>query len=320
MSALMMKVQDIRSIAGVPFIKHISLTEDQLDAIVSQIVEVQYNAGDIIIEEGSRVKGGIYVVRAGGEVKVKSQNDDKNELISGGGYFGDILAELSLNKTDGIIESPYTVTAVKDTTCGIISIHDCMYIIEDDLKFANKRDSFKWNINLENLEKLEILGEGTFGQVWLVTDTKSSISSAYALKIQSKNELIKEGQATAAIREKKILEKLRHPFIARLVNSYQDEYYIYVLLDVYQGGELFSLLHESDNDLLSEDQAKFYSLAIADALVYMNKRRYAYRDLKPENVMIDDKGYPVLVDFGFAKHVPELTFTICGKYTITFFF
>lgn len=313
MSALMMKVQDIRSLAGVPFIKHISLTEDQLDAIASQIVEVNYKAGDVVIQEGSRVKGGIYIVRSGGELRLKSEDNSTDEVVSGGGYFGDVLAETSLNKKDGMVESPYTVTALKDTTCGIVSIHDCLYIIAGDIELAAcKRESFKWNIRLENLQKLDILGEGTFGQVWLVKDSKSESSPAYALKIQSKHELVKEGQATAAIREKKILDKLRHPFIARLVNSYQDDYFIYVLLDAYQGGELFSLLHESDNDLLAEDQAKFYSYAIADALVYMNQRRYVYRDLKPENVMIDDRGYPVLVDFGFAKHVPELTFTICG--------
>jgi protein kinase A len=110
------------------------------------------------------------------------------------------------------------------------------------------------------------------------------------------------------------METIRHPYIIKMFNSYQDARFIYSLLELVQGGELFSVIHERDVECLTEEDAKFYAYAISDALLYMHRGRYVYRDLKPENVMIDRKGYPVLVDFGFAKHVPDQTFTLCGKF------
>jgi serine/threonine protein kinase len=90
-----------------------------------------------------------------------------------------------------------------------------------------------------------------------------------------------------------------------------------MLLDVVRGGELWSVIHrEQDNGEwtsgLGEDHAKFYALALADTLAYIHKEKFIYRDLKPENCLIDTDGYPVLVDFGFSKYCPDKTYTLCG--------
>jgi serine/threonine protein kinase len=86
---------------------------------------------------------------------------------------------------------------------------------------------------------------------------------------------------------------------------------VYMLEALVQGGELFSIMH-SDTEVqgLPEAQVKFYAIGIADALAYMHRRKYVFRDLKPENVMIDRRGYPIIIDFGFAKYVPEITYTL----------
>lgn len=162
-----------------------------------------------------------------------------------------------------------------------------------------------------------ILGEGTFGQVWLSTYKKEAPNKKarpYALKIQSKFELVNEGQVTAAVREKGLMEMLRHPFIIRQYKTYQDEDFLYTVMEFVQGGELFSIMHtdEEASVVLSEDQVRFYTLGIADALACMHRRKVVFRDLKPENIMIDEKGYPVVIDFGFAKVVTDKTFTLCG--------
>jgi protein kinase A len=87
-----------------------------------------------------------------------------------------------------------------------------------------------------------------------------------------------------------------------------------MLLELVQGGELFSVMHPgAEFCCLPEAQVKFYAMAIADALAYMHRGKYVFRDLKPENVMIDRFGYPVVIDFGFAKYVPEKTYTLCGS-------
>jgi len=183
----------------------------------------------------------------------------------------------------------------------------------------------KATFQLQDFKRHKILGEGMFGQVWLAScahnssDNENGNDSAkqrhqphcafYALKIQSKFELSMEGQIENAIREKEIMSKLQqqqqhHPFLSNLIDTFQDESFVYLVLDLVQGGELFSLLHNMDTGdslRLPETQARFYALCLADALAYLHSLMVVYRDLKPENVMIDDKGYPVLVDFGNAK-------------------
>jgi len=105
---------------------------------------------------------------------------------------------------------------------------------------------------------------------------------------------------------------LNHPFIIRLVNTYQDNEALYMLLPLVQGGELFALLHQVKNGSLPEQDAKFYAASLLEGLTYMHKRNILYRDLKPENVLIGSDGYPVIVDMGFAKAVIDKTYTLCG--------
>lgn len=167
---------------------------------------------------------------------------------------------------------------------------------------------------LENLKRHCVLGEGTFGVVWLVSNTsQGNQSKYYALKKQSKSFLLDENQVEAVIQEKIMLDNMKHPFLINLFATFQDEMFVYMLLDFVQGGELFSLMHEDESPTLPESQAKFYALCLADVLAYLHKSRYVYRDLKPENVMLDGKGYVKLIDFGFCKYlVSDKTFTLVG--------
>mmetsp|Transcript_9882 Transcript_9882/g.27421 ORF Transcript_9882/g.27421 Transcript_9882/m.27421 type:complete len:1172 (-) Transcript_9882:144-3659(-) len=179
----------------------------------------------------------------------------------------------------------------------------------------------------EDLKRLKMLGEGQFGQVWLATDTKEEERKAYALKIQSKFELVDMAQAEICIREKEIMSRLNHPMIMKLFATFQDSQFLYMLLDMVNGGELFNRIYpmdeeeedddesyNSEDDLgLLESDAKFYCFVLADILKYMHQKKYVYRDLKPENVLMGHNGYPILIDFGFCKKLSsEKTFTLCG--------
>jgi serine/threonine protein kinase len=135
---------------------------------------------------------------------------------------------------------------------------------------------------------------------------------AYALKVQSKYDLCNNGQAKAVIQEKNIMERLHHPFLTNLVNAYQDTDLVYMLMGLVQGGELHGVMHTPRKNKISEKAAQFYAAGIAEGLAFMHRRSYVYRDLKPENVMIDSTGYPVIVDFGFVKFVTDKTYTLCG--------
>ena len=109
------------------------------------------------------------------------------------------------------------------------------------------------------------------------------------------------------------MSKLDHPFVCKLVNTFQDEACIYMLLQFVQGGELLNLIQGGDvYGGLPESAAKFFAAGILEGLTHMHQRQIVYRDLKPENVLLDRDGYAVIVDFGFSKIVTDKTYTFCG--------
>jgi Protein kinase domain len=167
--------------------------------------------------------------------------------------------------------------------------------------------------NISDFDRHKILGEGQFGQVLLVSDRHGE-KRPYALKVLSKYELINAGEVPSIVREATILSNLEHhPFIVRLYATFQDENLIYMLQEFCQGGELFSVMCDG---ALPETHAKFYTACVADAVAFLHtKQSIVFRDIKPENIMIDELGYPKLIDFGYAKKMAseaDRTFTFCG--------
>lgn len=158
-----------------------------------------------------------------------------------------------------------------------------------------------------------ILGEGRFGQVWMVSDKRTD--QVYALKLFSKYDLIAECQYESVLREKEITKMVcNHPFVVNLIGTFQDDRMLYILEEFCQGGELFSRMVSHGSGGLPEAHVQFYTFCIADALSYMHNLRIVYRDLKSENVMIDSLGYVKLIDFGNCKKIldGEKLFTFCG--------
>jgi hypothetical protein len=194
-----------------------------------------------------------------------------------------------------------------------LNLDDLKDIIYDPLRLG-KRYEMKAprcaSITHATLEKQLLLGQGTFGQVWLCRDP--SHDAPYALKIQYKRELIEQGQASGVIRETRVMRKMHHPFVMGLVNAEQDPRCLYMMMGLVQGGELQQQMRNENRPNLSEPAAKFYAACMLEGLSYMHRREYIYRDLKGENVLLDKDGYCVIVDLGFAKHVPDKTFTFCG--------
>ena len=121
-------------------------------------------------------------------------------------------------------------------------------------------------------------------------------------------------QQQNVVREKQALESLRHPFIMRMVRTFADPRAVYMLGEFVPGGELFTLLG-SCGGTLDQSAAAFYAGCVADALEAIHRRRFVYRDLKPENLMIGADGYLKMVDFGFCKRLASgetATYTLCG--------
>ena len=101
------------------------------------------------------------------------------------------------------------------------------------------------------------------------------------------------------IAERLILEKLSHPFITKLHYAFQTPEKLYFVIDFLNGGELFYHLRREQR--FSEERARFYAAEILLALECLHKNNIIYRDLKPENVLLDSKGHIKLTDFGLSK-------------------
>ncbi|KAG5927482.1 hypothetical protein E4U42_002191 [Claviceps africana] len=184
-------------------------------------------------------------------------------------------------------------------------------------------------LNLRNFKVVRTLGTGTFARVCLVRpsnapDTpleKDTTGNAevYALKILRKTEVIKLKQVDHVRHERSVLADVAgHPFITNLLASFSDHDHLYMLLDYVPGGELFSYLRKLRR--FDESTARFYAAEIVLVLEYLHEQQggVAYRDLKPENLLLDKDGHIKLVDFGFAKRLgykgdhPVETYTLCG--------
>jgi len=142
--------------------------------------------------------------------------------------------------------------------------------------------------------------------------TSGDSTTPYALKTLSKRQLIEANQVKGVLREKQIMSSIDHPFILGLIGSFQDEQNLYMLLPLIQGGELFSVIHTDERDGVNSDAAKFYASCILEALGHLHDRNIVYRDMKPENALINERGYCIMVDLGFAKIVVDKTYTLCG--------
>ncbi|KAJ9110580.1 hypothetical protein QFC20_002910 [Naganishia adeliensis] len=194
---------------------------------------------------------------------------------------------------------------------------------------------------LSDWEVVETLGTGTFGRVLLVrlrpnyrplpyhpifpklqqprdpngptpqeTAEIDSQLPHYAMKVLNKAEIVRLKQVEHINSERAILERVRHPFLVELYGTYQDHLNVYMLLSYIPGGELFSHLRRAGR--FTADVTRFYLASIILAIDYLHTQDIIYRDLKPENLLLDRDGYLRIADFGFAKIVEDRTFTLCG--------
>ncbi|KAK3954352.1 kinase-like domain-containing protein [Pseudoneurospora amorphoporcata] len=176
---------------------------------------------------------------------------------------------------------------------------------------------------LSDFHRVRTLGTGTFARVVLVrpaNGTDIDRQKVYALKILRKTEVIRLKQIDHVRHERQILKDVTgHPFITSLQASFADRDFLYLLLDYVPGGELFTYLRKYRR--FDEEMARFYAAEIVLVLEYLHEKQggIAYRDMKPENLLLDADGHIKLVDFGFAKRLgykddehPVETYTLCG--------
>ncbi|KAH8737934.1 kinase-like domain-containing protein [Ilyonectria robusta] len=166
----------------------------------------------------------------------------------------------------------------------------------------------KGKYSLGDFDILRTLGTGSFGRVHLVQSKHNQ--RFYAVKVLKKAQVVKMKQVEHTNDERRMLSDVKHPFLITLWGTFQDLKNLYMVMDFVEGGELFSLLRKSGR--FPNPVAKFYAAEVTLALEYLHSKNIIYRDLKPENLLLDRHGHLKITDFGFAKRVPDKTWTLCG--------
>jgi CRP-like cAMP-binding protein len=315
-------------------IKSINLDPKTLSALAESVDDKTFQPGSIIMKQGSQVEPCLFLIREG-YVTLSSDDGTFVREVGPGGYFGvekllipkNVTGQKAKPSKDMKLPAQWNVK-VNAMPCiaGVLSLLDSQEILDNDGKkmekplvsnadsnvIAKRKQTGKLvrsTVSLDNLEMVSVLGEGAFGKVWLVQTELNGRKEKFALKtIEKEKELI-----DAFNREVTFLSSFGlHPFIVDLIKVFDRDDNMYMMLSYASGGELWDIVHREDadgnwNSGIPEIQARFYTFLLADTLAYIHSKKYVYRDLKMENILIDSDGYPVLIDFGFSKYCPEKT-------------
>ncbi|XP_040054555.1 ribosomal protein S6 kinase alpha-1 isoform X2 [Gasterosteus aculeatus] len=162
-------------------------------------------------------------------------------------------------------------------------------------------------------ELLKVLGQGSFGKVFLVRKvTHPDANQLYAMKVLKKATLKVRDRVRTKM-ERDILADVNHPFVVKLHYAFQTEGKLYLILDFLRGGDLFTRL--SKEVMFTEEDVKFYLAELALGLDHLHSLGIIYRDLKPENILLDEEGHIKLTDFGLCKEAidhEKKAYSFCG--------
>jgi len=298
------------------------LTSGQFADMISVLDIDTFPKGEVIIREG--MGGDIFYIIVSGTVDVFTKATGKNAVrtLHSKDYFG----ELALLSED-----------VRSATCVASTDVKCLFLVRSDFvrllggmqdvldrgvyrggsKTLRHADSLRHSVAetgntslfswaLSDLTVKRTIGTGAFGRVKLVEYN----SKYYALKCIAKGVVIKKNLQNHIINEKTIMATLNHPFITKFHGAIQDEKYLYFLTEFLVGGEVYTLLKKKK--MFEANQVHFYSACVVSAFTNLHEQQIAYRDLKPENLVLNASGYVKVIDFGFTTKVEGKTWTFCG--------
>ncbi|KAH9820453.1 kinase-like protein [Teratosphaeria destructans] len=151
-------------------------------------------------------------------------------------------------------------------------------------------------VNLNHFRLLRVVGKGAFGKVRIVERKDSGLT--FALKYIRKDEVVRSESVRNIIRERRMLEHLNHPFLCNLRYSFQDMEYLYLVVDLMNGGDLrFHITRKT----FTEEAVRFWIAELGCALRYVHGQGIVHRDVKPDNVLLDSEGHVHLADFNVAS-------------------
>ncbi|XP_053553398.1 serine/threonine-protein kinase MRCK beta isoform X2 [Bombina bombina] len=150
-------------------------------------------------------------------------------------------------------------------------------------------------LHRDDFEIIKVIGRGAFGEVAVVR--MKSTERIYAMKILNKWEMLKRAETACFREERNVLVNGDCQWITTLHYAFQDENFLYLVMDYYVGGDLLTLLSKFE-DRLPEDMSRFYLAEMVLAIHSIHQLHYVHRDIKPDNVLLDMNGHIRLADFG----------------------
>ncbi|XP_036215981.2 cGMP-dependent protein kinase, isozyme 1 [Bactrocera oleae] len=321
----------VNFLKSVPLLKNLSM---EVLAQIADVLEVEfYPAGTYIIRQGA--SGDTFFLISQGSVKVTQKltpTSEEKEIrtLERGDYFGEQALINEDKRTANIIAmAPGVECLTLDRDSFTQLIGDLCELKEKNygdenrvlaMKYAEKtKEIFGANVEQEfpemkltDLEVVATLGIGGFGRVELIKAYRENRVDTFALKCLKKKHIVDTKQEEHVFSERTIMLTCDSPFICRLYRTFRDEKYVYMLLEACMGGEIWTMLR--DRGCFDDNATQFIIGCVLQAFEYLHARGIIYRDLKPENLMLDERGYVKLVDFGFAKYIgnSSKTWTFCG--------
>ena len=313
-----------------------ALTREQREILVGLLRPRPLDKGETVFREGD-VGDEMFLVESGEVVIARRRGhrgagEEKLKTVTRGEYFG----ELALLRGD-----PRAASATVQSEGGAF----LLTLSRDDLtsKFGPLRDALDAaatrayggndaaggirtgdasptrrrrsarTLRVRHISEFQVravLGVGAFGKVLLA---RRGDDGVFAVKCLSKAQILAARLQRNVLQERDVMKDCDSAFLVRLVATFQDGKMLYMCMETVMGGELFNRLARVGG-AVPERHAQFYAACVVLAFEYLQARHYVYRDLKPENLLVDTDGYVKVADFGFAKRLlpGEKTYTLCG--------
>ena len=292
------KYSVIEQLKKVPIFKN--FTEKKFEDILHKIKTEKIEKNNNLITEGEEgnkfyiIKKGLFSINIGGKY-IRTMNPNE--------YLGERALFFKEKRSA-------TATAKEDSEVFYLEKKDFDTVVDANMKeyLSNRLYLQDDSVQLSDLVFYKNLGKGSYGNVSLVKNIKNNFF--YAIKNISNKQILYCKLCKNIELERSILLQIDHPFIVKLVKTLKDKNYIYYLMDYIKGKELYEVLLEIG--ILSKFQTQFYIGSMMLAVKYLHDRKFIFRDIKPENIMVLTNGYIKLIDFGTAKVLKDKTNSIIG--------